>query len=74
MTLLPVHYYDLGRLELHRIICTLIQISDSPQNLVLLVNAATLEEESGTGKELGIMGCCRPGLRVVGYNTESKER
>ena len=49
-------------------------LEDSPQNLMLLVNAATPEEESGIGKELGIMGCCRPGLRVVGYNTERKER
>ena len=60
-------------LGLRRIICTLMQIFDSPQNLVLLVNA-TPEEESGIGEELGIMGCRRPGLRVVGYETASKER
>ncbi|KAJ3996766.1 hypothetical protein F5050DRAFT_1757129 [Lentinula boryana] len=37
-------------------------------NLVLLVNA-TQEEETEIGEELGIMGCRKPGLRVVGYET-----
>ncbi|KAF9561500.1 hypothetical protein CPC08DRAFT_707327 [Agrocybe pediades] len=60
-------------LGLRRIICTLMKIYDSPQNLVLLVNA-TPEEESAIGEELGIMGCRRPGLRVVGYETGSKDR
>ncbi|KAJ3805049.1 hypothetical protein F5876DRAFT_52472 [Lentinula aff. lateritia] len=55
-------------LGLRRIICTLLKIYDSPQNLVLLVNA-TQEEETEIGEELGIMGCRRPGLRVVGYET-----
>jgi len=50
-----------------------MQIYDSPQNLVLLVNANP-EEESGIGEELGIMGCRRPGLRIVGYETSSKDR
>jgi len=60
-------------LGLRRIICTLMKIYDSPQNLVLLVNA-TPEEESAIGEELGIMGCRRPGLRVVGYETGGKDR
>ncbi|KAG6890517.1 hypothetical protein C0995_007716 [Termitomyces sp. Mi166 len=60
-------------LGLRRIICTLMKIYDSPQNLVLLVNA-TPEEESEIGEELGLMGCRRPGLRVVGYETVSKDR
>ncbi|KAJ4473855.1 hypothetical protein J3R30DRAFT_3684817 [Lentinula aciculospora] len=55
-------------LGLRRIICTLLKIFDSPQNLVLLVNA-TQEEETEIGEELGIMGCRKPGLRVVGYET-----
>ncbi|KIK60408.1 hypothetical protein GYMLUDRAFT_167820 [Collybiopsis luxurians FD-317 M1] len=55
-------------LGLRRIICTLLKIYDSPQNLVLLVNA-TQEEETEIGEELGIMGCRKPGLRVVGYET-----
>ena len=46
---------------------------DSPQNLVLLVNA-TPEEETAIGEELGIMGCRKPGLRIVGYETPSKDR
>ncbi|CAA7266441.1 unnamed protein product [Cyclocybe aegerita] len=60
-------------LGLRKIVCTLMKIYDSPQNLVLLVNA-TPEEESAIGEELGIMGCRRPGLRVVGYETASKDR
>ncbi|KAG7444880.1 uncharacterized protein BT62DRAFT_981292 [Guyanagaster necrorhizus] len=61
-------------LGLRRIICTLMKIYDSPQNLVLLVNA-TPEEETEIGEELGIMGCRKPGLRVVGYETgTSKDR
>ena len=51
----------------------LLKIYDSPQNLVLLINA-TPEEESAIGEELGIMGCRKPGLRVVGYEIGSKDR
>ncbi|KAK7040936.1 DNA repair protein RAD16 [Paramarasmius palmivorus] len=57
-------------LGLRRIICTLLKIYDSPQNLVLLVNA-TPEEETEIGEELGIMGCRKPGLRIVGYEAGS---
>ncbi|KAG6865039.1 hypothetical protein C0991_005532 [Blastosporella zonata] len=60
-------------LGLRRIICTLMKIYDSPQSLILLVNA-TPEEESEIGEELGLMGCRKPGLRVVGYETISKDR
>lgn len=61
-------------LGLRRIICTLMKIYDSPQNLILLVNA-TPEEETEIGEELGIMGCRKPGLRVVDYETgTSKDR
>ncbi|KXN82152.1 DNA repair protein rad16 [Leucoagaricus sp. SymC.cos] len=60
-------------LGLRRIICTLMKIYDSNKNLVLLVNASP-EEESAIGEELGIIGCRRPGLRVVGYETPSRER
>ena len=60
-------------LGLRRIVCTLLKIYDSPQNLVLLINA-TPEEESAIGEELGIMGCRKPGLRVVGYEIGSKDR
>jgi len=38
----------------------LMKIYDSPQNLVLLVNASQ-EEESVIGEELGMMGVRRPG-------------
>jgi DNA excision repair protein ERCC-4 len=87
-TLLPFHKAVLERIHdpstsdllvlarglgLRRIVCTLMKIYDTPQNLVLLVNA-TQEEESEIGEELGIMGCRKPGLRVVGYETGSKDR
>ncbi|KAG9310432.1 hypothetical protein JVU11DRAFT_9572 [Chiua virens] len=60
-------------LGLRRIVCTLMKICDSPQNLVLLVNAAP-EEEVAIGEELGIMGCRRPGLRIVGYEMNKRDR
>ena len=60
-------------LGLRRIICTLMKIYDSPQNLVLLVNA-TPEEEVAIGEELGIMGCRKPGLRIVGYEMGKRDR
>ncbi|KAJ3754997.1 hypothetical protein EV360DRAFT_86318 [Lentinula raphanica] len=37
-----------------------------PQIIVL---STTYEEETEIGEELGIMGCRKPGLRVVGYET-----
>ena len=60
-------------LGLRRVVCSLLQIYDSPKSLVLLVNATT-EEEAAIGEELGIMGCRRPGLRVVTFETPSNER
>ncbi|KAI0763850.1 hypothetical protein BD413DRAFT_698917 [Trametes elegans] len=60
-------------LGLRRIVCKLLQIYDSPNNLVLLVNA-TQEEEAAIGEELGIMGCRNPGLRIVGFETGRKDR
>ncbi|CAL1710551.1 unnamed protein product [Somion occarium] len=60
-------------LGLRRIVCKLLQIYDSPQSLVILVNASP-EEESAIGEELGLMGCRNPGLRIVGFETGRKER
>ena len=60
-------------LGLRKILCTLLPIYESPQNLVLLVNASP-EEEAGIGEELGIMGCLKPGLRTVAYEMPKKER
>ena len=60
-------------LGLRRIVCKLMQIYDSPQNLVLLVNANP-EEEAAIGEELGIMGCLKPGLRIVDYEMSKKDR
>lgn len=60
-------------LGLRRVVCSLMKIYDSPQNLVILVNA-TQEEEAAIGEELGIMGCRKPGLRVVGYEMGKRDR
>ncbi|EIN05331.1 hypothetical protein PUNSTDRAFT_54777 [Punctularia strigosozonata HHB-11173 SS5] len=60
-------------LGLRKLVCYLLKIYDSPQSLVLLVNA-TDEEVGGIGEELGVMGCRRPGLRAVGYEMGKKER
>ena len=60
-------------LGLRRIVCKLLQIYDSPQNLVILVNASP-EEEAAIGEELGVLGCRNPGLRIVGFETNKKER
>jgi len=61
-------------LGLRRLVCTLMKIYDSPKSLILLVNANP-EEEADIGEELGIMGCRKPGLRIVGYETgTSKDR
>ncbi|KAI0742082.1 hypothetical protein C8Q80DRAFT_1110846 [Daedaleopsis nitida] len=60
-------------LGLRRIVCKLLQIYDSPHNLVILVHA-TPEEEAAIGEELGMMGCRNPGLRIVGFETGRKDR
>ncbi|KAI0321403.1 hypothetical protein OF83DRAFT_1168456 [Amylostereum chailletii] len=60
-------------LGLRKVVCTLMQIYDSPQSLILLVNASP-EEEAAIGEELGIMGCRKPGLRVVDYEMAKKDR
>jgi DNA excision repair protein ERCC-4 len=60
-------------LGLRRIVCSLLKIYDSPRSLVLLVNASQ-EEEAAIGEELGIMGCRKPGLRIVGYEMGKKDR
>lgn len=85
-TLLPFHKSILAKIHdpitsdllilarglgLRRIVCTLMKIYDTPQNLVLLINA-TPEEESAIGEELGIMGCRKPGLRVISYETKDR--
>ncbi|OAX33888.1 hypothetical protein K503DRAFT_725243 [Rhizopogon vinicolor AM-OR11-026] len=88
MTLLPFHKSILEEIHdpatsdllilarglgLRRIICTLMQIYDSRQSLILLLNASP-EEETAIGDELGIMGCRWPGLRIVGYEMGKRDR
>ncbi len=60
-------------LGLRCVICTLLKIYDLNEILILLVNT-TSEEESAIGDKLGIMGCRRSGLRVVGHETPGKDR
>ena len=60
-------------LGLRRVLCKLLQIYDSPQNLVILANASQ-EESSAIGEELGVLGCRNPGLRIIGFETNKKER
>jgi DNA excision repair protein ERCC-4 len=55
-------------LGLRHIICTLLKIYDSPGHLILIVNA-TPEEQTEIGEELGLMGCRKPGLRIIDYET-----
>lgn len=60
-------------LGLRRTICTLLKIYDGQQNLILIANASP-EEEIAIGEELGMMGCRKPGMRVVGYEINTKDR
>lgn len=60
-------------LGLRRIVCKLLQIYDSAQNLVVLVNASP-EEASAIGEELGVLGCRKPGLRLVDFETSKRDR
>lgn len=60
-------------LGLRRVICKLLQIYDSPQNLVILVNASS-EEAAAIGEELGVLGCRKPGLRLVDFETSKRDR
>ncbi|KAI0347344.1 hypothetical protein BDW22DRAFT_1351756 [Trametopsis cervina] len=60
-------------LGLRRLVCTLLRIYDSPQSLVLLVNASA-DEEAAIGEELGVLGCRAPGLRIVGFETVKRDR
>ena len=87
-TLLPYHNSILAKIHdpdtselvliarglgLRRILCKLLQIYDSPQNLVILVNASP-EEAAAIGEELGVLGCRNPGLRLVDFETSKRDR
>lgn len=60
-------------LGLRRLVCKLLQVYDSPQNLIILVNASP-EEAAAIGEELGVLGCRMPGLRLVDFETSKKDR
>lgn len=60
-------------LGLRRIITNLLKLYDGERNLVLLINA-TEGDEQGLGEELSTMGVRKPGLRVVGYDYQAKQR
>lgn len=61
-------------LGLRRIVCSLLQIYDSPGSLVILVGANTPDEDSSIASELSTMGVRNPGLRILGYEMQRKER
>ncbi|SPO26367.1 related to RAD1 - component of the nucleotide excision repairosome [Ustilago trichophora] len=60
-------------LGLRRIVSTVLRIYDSPNSLVILVNA-TSEEESGIGEELTTLGVRKPGLRAIHHEMPAKQR
>nr|WJN24993.1 single-stranded DNA endonuclease [Sporisorium sorghi] len=60
-------------LGLRRIVSTILRIYDSPNSLVVLVNA-TSEEESGIGEELTTLGVRKPGLRAIHHEMPAKQR
>ncbi|KAJ1579870.1 hypothetical protein NDA12_007357 [Ustilago hordei] len=60
-------------LGLRRIVSTILRIYDSPNSLVILVNA-TSEEESGIGEELTTLGVRKPGLRAIHHEMPAKQR
>nr|WJN24989.1 single-stranded DNA endonuclease [Pseudozyma flocculosa] len=60
-------------LGLRRIVSTILRIFDSPNSLVVLVNA-TSEEESGIGEELTTLGVRKPGLRAIHHEMPAKQR
>ena len=60
-------------LGLRRLLCKLLQIYDSPQNLIILVNASP-EEAAAIGEELGVLGCRKPGLRLVDFESSRRDR
>jgi hypothetical protein len=60
-------------LGLRTLVCRLLQLYESSNCLVLLINASQ-EEELGIGEQLGLLGCRSPGLRIVGYEMPKKER
>jgi len=51
-------------LGLRTILCTLLNIYNTPQSLVLLINASS-DEEDGICSLMCSMGCPHPGLRRV---------
>ncbi|KAH7103448.1 hypothetical protein BKA62DRAFT_696946 [Auriculariales sp. MPI-PUGE-AT-0066] len=60
-------------LGLRTILCTLLRIYNSPQTLVLLVNASQ-DEEQGIGELLGRMGSGAHGLKIVTHQYNRNER
>src|SRR5260370_5238615 len=61
-------------LGLRRIICSLLKIYYSPESLIILVGAMSPDEDSAIASELSTMGVRNPGLRIVDYEMQRKER
>lgn len=61
-------------LGLRRIVCSLLKQYATQDKLVILVGANNAEEDVAIGSQLSTMGVRNPGLRIVGYEMDKKER
>ena len=61
-------------LGLRRIICSLLKIYYSPESLIVLVGAVSPDEDLAIASELSTIGVRNPGLRIVDYEMQRKER
>lgn len=60
-------------LGLRSIVASLLRIYDSPDSLVIVLNASD-DEAAGIGAELDLMGVRKPGLRSITSDVGAKER
>jgi DNA excision repair protein ERCC-4 len=60
-------------LGLRKLVCSLLRIYDNSKSLVLLVNCDS-DEDTAIGEQLGVMGARHPGLRIVDYEMNSRDR
>ncbi|KAG9075269.1 hypothetical protein FRC06_010186, partial [Ceratobasidium sp. 370] len=60
-------------LGLRKLVCSLLRIYDNSKSLVLLINCDA-DEDTAIGEQLGVMGARHPGLRILDYEMNSKDR
>ncbi|KAF8310984.1 hypothetical protein DL93DRAFT_2061523 [Clavulina sp. PMI_390] len=61
-------------LGLRRIVCSLLQRYAVEDKLVILVGANNSEEDVAIGSQLSTMGVRNPGLRIIDYEMDKKDR